>query len=82
MSGRLGVDNVYVLLQVLDAEPCDAPFVLALGELRFVDPFGVAILARCEAKGVRLLDCPSFIRLWIDALRERESADRCALPQT
>ncbi len=68
VSGRLGADNVHLLLRALDAEPRDLPLVLALGELRLVDPFGVGFLARCEVGGIPLQDCPPFVRLWIDSL--------------
>ncbi|HTO75673.1 MAG TPA: hypothetical protein VMQ61_06315 [Thermoanaerobaculia bacterium] len=72
VSGRLAVDNVHLLLHALDTEPRDSPVVLVLGELRLVDRFGIAFLARCEADGIALRDCPPFIRRWIDSLREQE----------
>jgi hypothetical protein len=73
VSGRLAVDNVHLLLRALDAEPRDSTLVLDLSELRIVDRFGAAFLERCEADGIVLLDCPAFIRLWIDGVREQES---------
>jgi len=71
VSGRLGAGNVHLLLSALDAESRNPPpLVLALGEVRLVDRLGVAFLARCEAEGVVLQDCPPFIRLWIDRITE------------
>jgi hypothetical protein len=46
--------------------------VLDLSEVKLVDRDVVGFLARIEAKGIQLENCPSYIREWI----EREVARR------
>jgi hypothetical protein len=45
---------------------------LDLEELTLVDPDIVQLLARCEAKGLELLNCPPYTREWI----ARESSSK------
>jgi hypothetical protein len=42
---------------------------LDLAELKLVDSGAVEFLAACEAKGIKLENCPAYIREWIN--RER-----------
>ena len=46
--------------------------VLDLKDVSVVDRAGVLLLARSEARGATLLNCPSYVREWI--LRERQFA--------
>ncbi|HEV8487370.1 MAG TPA: hypothetical protein VGV87_27730 [Blastocatellia bacterium] len=38
---------------------------LCLEEVTLVDRDIVQLLARCEAKGIELLNCPPYVREWI-----------------
>jgi hypothetical protein len=37
-----------------------------LKEVKLVDRDVVSFLAGCEAKGVKLVNCPAYIREWIE----------------
>jgi hypothetical protein len=43
--------------------------VLDLKNLTLVDQDAVAFLARCEANGITLKNCPAYIREWIKGQR-------------
>lgn len=39
--------------------------VLDLSDVRLADHAAVQFLAQCEAQGIRLYNCPGYIRKWI-----------------
>ncbi len=39
--------------------------ILDLGKLTLVDREAVRFLGACEAKGVELRSCPSYIQIWL-----------------
>ena len=59
-------------LQALVGAERDQPLVLDLAEASVVDRAGVLLLARAEADGARLTNCPAYVREWIE--REREAS--------
>jgi anti-anti-sigma regulatory factor len=70
LSGRIEERHVPQLQALFEAE--DQGVMLDLSEVNLVDREAVRFLARCEARGVRLDNCPGYIREWI--LREKSSA--------
>ena len=44
---------------------------LGLGELKIVDLSAVRFLIGCEERGVRVLDCPFYVREWMSREKER-----------
>ena len=44
--------------------------ILDLRDLRLADRDAVRFLRRCEADGVKLENCPAYVREWID--REKD----------
>ena len=68
ISGRITQDDVDVLRAAIDQEP--GAIVIDLEEVSLVDRGAVDVLARSEARGVELRNCPPYIREWI--ARERE----------
>ncbi len=44
---------------------------LDLEELKIVDLAAVLFLLQCEDRGVRMLDCPYYVREWMSRERER-----------
>jgi len=44
-------------------------------EITLVDLDIVQLLARCEAKGLELLNCPPYIREWISRETAEQTAD-------
>jgi hypothetical protein len=44
--------------------------ILDLRDLRLADPDAVRFLRSCEAEGMKLENCPSYVREWMD--REKD----------
>src|SRR2546425_273666 len=71
LSGDIAGDHTSDLETLVDAGS-NAPMVLDLKDVSVVDRAGVLLLARSEARGATLLNCPSYVWEWIH--REREFA--------
>jgi hypothetical protein len=67
LSGRIETENLAQLEALVQAEGRGA--VLDLKEVSLVSREAVRLLARCEAAGTRLKDCPAYVREWIDQER-------------
>ena len=48
-----------------ETERCELPVVLDLEEVDLIDIEGVRFLNACEAKGISILHCSSYIREWM-----------------
>ena len=69
ISGRLTGDNVDTLRTLLEEE--SGALTLDLKDVRVADGEAVKLLAIHESNGVRIDNCPLYIREWIR--REREA---------
>lgn len=69
VSGRITGDHVNTLRTLLEQE--SSALTLDLKDVRLVDGEAVKLLAIYESNGVRIDNCPLYIREWIR--RERES---------
>ena len=69
VSGRLAGNNVDTLRTLLEQE--NKVLTLDLKDVRLVDADAVKLLAIHESNGVRIDNCPLYIREWIR--REREA---------
>ena len=69
LIGRLDLEKIADIKKLFDSEPKGSHLALDLKELALVDREGVIFLAKCEAEGVELKNCPAYIREWIT--RER-----------
>jgi len=65
LSGRLNVEEVAELQRLFAAEGNDHRIVLDLKEVGLVNLDAVRFLAHCEENGIKLKNCPSYIRVWI-----------------
>ena len=65
LSGRIEEQHVSELQELLAGE-AEAKAALDLEEVRLVDREAVRFLAACEARGIGLRNCPSYVREWID----------------
>lgn len=63
--GYLQGDNVDELSLVLAREPPGRTVVLDLKDLIMVDREAVHLLRECQAKGITLRNCPTYIRVWL-----------------
>lgn len=66
LSGRIEGTHVPELQQLLDAEARVAGLTIDLEEVRLVDREAVRFLATCEGRGIKLKNCPSYVREWIE----------------
>jgi anti-anti-sigma regulatory factor len=69
LIGRMDGENVAELETILSSEAKGRRVVLDLKDLTLVDRDAVGFLERCEADGVKIKNCPAYIREWIT--RER-----------
>jgi anti-anti-sigma regulatory factor len=69
LSGRIELKHVGELQNLVDFAAAKNRVVLDLKEVRLVDREAVQFLARCEAEGVELDNCPAYIREWIEKER-------------
>jgi hypothetical protein len=66
LSGRIEEQHVSELQTCLAGESEDAEITLDLQEVRLVDREVVRFLADCEARGIKLRNCPSYVREWME----------------
>jgi len=71
VSGRLDAENVGDLKALFSSEANGRRIVLDLLELTLVDRDAVRFLEGCEADGIELRNCPTYIREWITRERQR-----------
>ncbi len=71
VSGRLDAENVGDLKALFSSEANGRRIVLNLLELTLVDRDAVRFLEGCEADGIELRNCPTYIREWITRERQR-----------
>lgn len=76
LSGRIQVEHLPELNDLLKRECAEQRIVFDLGEVRLVDREAVSYLARCEAAGARLDNCPAYIREWIGKERNTQISDQ------
>jgi anti-anti-sigma regulatory factor len=69
VSGRLTGDHVNTLRALLEQESSE--LTLDFKDVRLVDDEAIKLLVIHESKGVRIENCPLYIREWIN--REREA---------
>jgi hypothetical protein len=69
LIGRIEAQHLPELQALFEAE--DQDVTLDLKEVNLVDREAVRFLARCEARGVRIDNCPAYVREWI--LREKRA---------
>ena len=69
ISGQITGDDVKMLSTLLEQE--SGSLTLDLKDVRLVDEEGVKLLAIHELRGVRIENCPRYVREWIR--REREA---------
>jgi anti-anti-sigma regulatory factor len=65
LSGRIEGERLAELQSLFASELASHRVVLDLHEVDLVDRDTVKFLARCAADGIRLEQCPAYIREWI-----------------
>jgi predicted metal-binding protein len=64
LSGRIEAEQVAELKELFD---CDyRSIILDLRDLRLADRAAVKFLRSCERDGMKLENCPAYVREWMD----------------
>ena len=72
LSGRMQSEDIEQLRQLLVVETPGQQLLFNLRNVTLVNRDAVAFLADCEAKGIKLENCPLHIRNWIDQEKRRD----------
>jgi hypothetical protein len=81
LSGRIEAEYLSELRRLVEGEERRRPLTLDLGEVKFVDRDGVSFLARCEAAGATLENCPGYVREWVTRERAESNKLRRKIPR-
>ena len=73
LIGRMEVEHVAELKELFDRDYRN--IILDLGEVRLADRDAVRLLRDCEADGMKLENCPAYVREWIDREGDIERKD-------
>lgn len=73
LSGRIEAEQLAELQRLFQSEADDHDLVIDLKEVKLVDRDAVVCLEGWEAGGMRLENCPAYIREWIAAERNQRS---------
>ena len=68
LSGRMEATQVLELKELFDRDYRN--IILDLRDLRLADRDAVRFLRGCEADGMKLENCPAYVREWMD--REKD----------
>ena len=71
LSGRMQTEDIEQFQQLLVVETPGQPLLFNLRYVTLVNQESVAFLAHCEANGITLVNCPLYIRNWIDQEKRR-----------
>lgn len=67
LSGRIEDVHRSELQELIDREKEGTEITLDLQEVRLVDREVVRFLAECKARGIKLINCPAFVREWMES---------------
>ena len=68
LSGRMEAEQIPQLEELFDRD--NRSVILDLRDLRLADRDAVRFLRNCEADGMKLENCPEYVREWMD--REKD----------
>jgi anti-anti-sigma regulatory factor len=66
LSGHIETEHIATLTELLDLQGGSANVILDLREIRLADRHAVGFLRGCEAQGIKLRNCPAYIREWME----------------
>jgi hypothetical protein len=89
LSGRIQQEDIAQFQQLLIVETPGRTVMFDLRYVTLVNQDAVTFLADCEANGIKLENCPLYIRNWIERekrrnrkrqMRKRDSSDDSHVP--
>jgi anti-anti-sigma regulatory factor len=72
LSGQMDEEAIAEVERLINSETTGRRITLDLRNVTLVNENAITFLVRCEANGIRLKNCPPYVREWINAQR-RES---------
>jgi len=69
LSGRLEIETISELKEVLARQGAHKKIALDLEDVKLIDHHSVKFLAECETQGIELRNCPVYLREWILRMR-------------
>jgi anti-anti-sigma regulatory factor len=66
LSGHIETEHIATLTELVDLQGGSANVILDLREIRLADRHAVGFLRCCEAQGIKLRNCPAYIREWME----------------
>ena len=66
LSGRIEPEHLAELRELFEVQTDYRSIVVDLKDVKLADREAVRFLARCEADGVKLENCPAYIREWME----------------
>jgi hypothetical protein len=76
LSGRMQTQDIEQFQELLAVETPGQPVMFNLQYVTLVNQDAVTFLADCEATGIKLENCPLYIRNWIDQEKRRNRRQR------
>ena len=73
LSGRMEAEHVSELKELFDRDY--RKIILDLRNLRLADRDAMRFLRGCEADGMKLENCPAYVREWMDREEDIERKD-------
>ena len=70
LIGRMKAEHVAELKALFKSEAGTRQIVLDLKDLTLVDRDAVRFLESCEADGIKIKNCPAYVREWME--REKD----------
>jgi anti-anti-sigma regulatory factor len=70
LVGRMDAEHTTELRKLLKSDDHSRPILMDLADLTLVDGDGVRFLGHCETDGIKLKNCPAYIREWITRQRQ------------
>jgi hypothetical protein len=65
LSGRIEAGDIDELRKLLELEGAGSRIALDLKDVTLVDREAIQFLSDCEADGIKLENCPPYVREWI-----------------
>ena len=67
LSGQMEDEPIAELEKLISSEAKGSSIVLDLKDVTQFNENAITFLARCEGKGITLMNCPAYVRGWINA---------------
>ena len=65
LTGRLDMEHIPELERLFGTRTDYGKIIVDLKELRFADREAVRFLSSCEMAGLKIKNCPAYVREWI-----------------